>query len=135
AAVAELRDRLSWRERLTLLGADVPSGIDTAALMAWAKSVVGTPSPWARRIAPCLVGLVLLTAVGWSAGWPPGWLGPLAFGVALLLQGGFALLVKRRVRRALDGVHGRAYDLFHLTHVLACIEREEFHAALLRREP
>src|SRR5262249_25316123 len=41
AAVAELRDRLAWRERVNLLGADVPEGIDTGGLVAWGRESGG----------------------------------------------------------------------------------------------
>jgi hypothetical protein len=127
AAVADLRDRLSWRERLALFGDDVPGGIDTATLTIWGGAVTGPASTRARLLAPCLVGATMLTWAGWSAGWLPA---AAAF-LALLVQTGFALALRRRVRRALAGLEGRSRDLFQLAGILACIEREVFAAPRL----
>src|SRR5262249_2536265 len=109
-AVPDLRERISWRERLALFGDDVPEAIATADLAAWG-SAIGQPSAVpGRLIAPIVVAVTFLAFGGWSAGWLPAAV-PFA---ALLAQAGFALLLRRRVSRALDGVEGRSRDLFQL---------------------
>src|SRR5262249_2902647 len=113
-AVRELSQRLAWREQLALLGADVPEGINTPGLIAWGKEAAQRPSPWARRLAPGLLGITLLALFVWEEGW----LGPIVVALALLLQGGFALLVRPRVRRALAGLEGRSGELLHLAAIL-----------------
>jgi hypothetical protein len=128
-AVAELRDRLSWRERLALFGDDVPGGIDTAVLATWGGALTGPTSTGARLVAPCLVVVTVLALAGWSAGWLP----PAAAFLALLVQTGFALALRPRVRRALAGLEGRSRDLVQLAGILACIERESFAAPRLEQ--
>jgi hypothetical protein len=129
AAVGELRDRLPWRERFALLAADVSDGIDTASLTAWGNELTTPPSPWARRIALCLVALTLTALGGYGLGW---WNSvPLAF--ALLIQSGFALWVRPRVRKALAGVRGRGGDVLRLAGMVRCLERETFAAPRLRQ--
>src|SRR5262249_33743491 len=126
-AVRDLRDRLDWREQLAVLGGDVPDGIDTATLAAWGTALSRVASPWPRRIAPFLVGLTLLTLAGGVADWFPS----LPAALALLVQSGFALWLRPRVRQALAGLEMRARDLFHLAQILTCIEREAFTAPRL----
>jgi hypothetical protein len=127
AAVADLRDRLAWRERLALFGDDVPEGIDTATLATWGSALTGRSSTWVRGLAPCLVGITLVAFAGWSAGWLLGIVALLALGV----QMGFALALRPRVGRALAGLEGRSRDLFQLAGILACIEGEPFSAPRL----
>ncbi len=126
-AVRELRDLFDWREQLTLTGGDVPAGVDTAGLAAWAGKVAHAPLPLAGWVALALVTLTWALVAAWS-------FGQVHFAwvmVALLAQGGFALWVAPRVRHALEGLHGQSLDLFHLTHLLTAIERARFAAPRL----
>ncbi len=134
AAVADLRDRLTWREQLALLGADVPDGIDTATFAAWGAALTGpAPPAWPLWVANVLVAVTLGTAFSWAVGWTEHGPGSLAFGAALLVQGCFSLWLKPRVRRALAGLRGRSRDLLQLTGMLRLIERETFSAPPLVR--
>jgi hypothetical protein len=134
AAVADLRERLTWREQLALVGADVPDGIDTATFSAWGAALTGpAPPAWPLWIARVLVAVTLFTALSWALGWSEHVSGSLAFGAALLVQGAFSLWLRPRARRALAGLHGRSRDLFQLTGMLRLIERETFTAPLLVR--
>ena len=126
-AARDLRDRIDWRERLALLGADVPEGIDTAGLANWGESV-GTAAPSARLAAPWVVSLTFATAIAASAGWLP----TIAVGAALLFQAGFALRLRGRVGHALAGLDGRSRDLLQLSGILALAEAEPFAAPRLR---
>jgi hypothetical protein len=131
AAVADLRDRLTWRERLALLGADVPDGIDTATFAAWGSALTGDAPSWPLWVARGLVAVTLLTLLNAAFGWFEHLPGSLFFGAALLAQGGFALWLKPRVQRALAGLHGRSRDLFQLTGMLRLVEGESFTAPKL----
>jgi hypothetical protein len=133
AAVGDLRDRLTWRERLALLGADVPEGIDTATFAVWGSALTGAASAWPLWAARGLVTITLLTLLNAAFGWLENLPGSLFFGVALLVQGGFAQWLKPRVQRALAGLHGRSRDLFQLTGILRLIEGQTFTAPLLLR--
>jgi hypothetical protein len=127
AAVADLRDRLAWRERLAMFGDDVPEGIDTVTLATWGTALTGPASARSRLLAPCVVAVTLTTLAGWSVDWWPGAVAALA----LLVQMGFAQVLRPRVSRALAGLEGRSRDLFQLAGLLACIEREAFTAPRL----
>jgi hypothetical protein len=132
AAVADLRDRLTWREQLALLGADVPDGIDTATFAAWGAALTGPlPPAWPLWVARLLVAITLLTALNAAFAWIEDIPGSLFLGIALLIQGGFALWLKPRVWRALAGLHGRSHELFQLTGILRLIEQETFTAPKL----
>ncbi|HZU37337.1 MAG TPA: hypothetical protein VFA18_15545 [Gemmataceae bacterium] len=126
AAVKDLRDRFAWRESLALLAIDLPEAIDTVGLAAWGTAL-GNPAPFVRWLAPCILAITLMTLFGWFSGW---W-GLVPFVAALLLQGGFALLVRGRTRQALAGLHTRSTPLLQLTAFLARFEREPFQAPRL----
>jgi hypothetical protein len=128
-AIRELRVRLNWRERLAQLGPEVPEGIETATLAEWGYAVASRPSPRARQAAPYVVCLTWLVVGAWLANWLPVSLAVLA----LLLQGGFALWLRKRVRRATAGLGGRSRDLFQLTHLLLMIEQASFTSRRLVR--
>jgi hypothetical protein len=120
-AVRDLGDRLTFRERLALLGAS-GAAVETAPLAEWGEAPVGRPAPLARWVAPVLVGLTLAALAGWAAGWT----GRAAVLAALLLEIAFALWMRPRVARALAGLHDRSRDLAHLTGMLVEFERETF---------
>jgi DNA mismatch repair ATPase MutS len=101
--------------------------VDTAGLAAWAGKLAHAPLPLARWAALALVTLTWSLVIAWSFGLVHfAW-----FMLALLAQGGFALWVAPRVRHALEGLHGRSLDLFHLTHLLTNMEQAPFTAPRL----
>ncbi len=127
-AVDDLRDRMTWRERLALAADDVPAGLDTEALAAWGEAGAGPPTTGARGAALAVVGVSWTAVAAWSFDWLP----PSVPALAFLVQIVFALALAPRVRRALDGLHGRSRDLFHLAGLLQCVETEPFTAPRLR---
>jgi hypothetical protein len=127
-AVRDLCGRPAWRERLALAADDVPAGLNTAALTAWGQEGAGPVAPLAGWVAPVLVILTLTTLTGWAVGLLPVSVPALA----VLAQAGFATALTGRVRRALDGLHGRSRDLSHLAGLLACVESEAFTAPRLK---
>ncbi|HEX5271869.1 MAG TPA: hypothetical protein VFW33_15330, partial [Gemmataceae bacterium] len=145
AAVAELSPRLDLREDLTLLGADVPAGVDLAGLAEWGQAPPILMSPALRVIAFVLaavaVGTVvrlvyvfamMVTEVGvpeaasWAGG--PGLMPVLGAGA---LEGLFALWLYGRVRRVLTPLERRAHQLAVFHGLLARLEQEQFRAPRL----
>ncbi len=127
-AVAELRDRLDWRERLAL-AASAARGVDTQALATWGVTPPENPPgllSWAARL---LAVLTVLALAGWGVGWLPlsGLLG------VVMLQRVYALLLMPRVLRTLRGLDGRSRDVLSLSQILVGIERQPFTSPLLVR--
>lgn len=128
-AVKDLGPRLEWREQLTLHGSGLPNGIDTARLDEWGNAVTVETSPYLKWVALALVGIMLGTCFAWLSGF----LSIRPFLIALSVQILFALSLRGRVQRALDGLAGRSRDLLPLAGILTLIEKEVFAAPLTRR--
>jgi hypothetical protein len=128
AGVAELRPRLDLREEFALLGADLPAGVDLAALVAWGAAPSILPGGWPRIVAAVLPACTLAALAGW---WAFG-MGPIPFLVSLSIQGGFALWLMRRVHRVVGPVERTAQNIALFSGVLACLERERFESPRLR---
>jgi hypothetical protein len=145
AAVAELSPLLDLREDLALLGADVPAGVDLAALAEWGQAPPILVSRALRVVAFLLAALTVGTVVwlvfhfvslvsevgmpeaaAWAGG--PGLLPVLG---AAALEVVFALWLRGRVRRVLAPLERRAHDLAVFHGLLARLERERFHAPRL----
>ncbi|HEY7428885.1 MAG TPA: hypothetical protein VH682_31935 [Gemmataceae bacterium] len=144
AAVAELRPLLDLREDLTLLGGDVPAGVDFDALAAWGAEEPVLTARWPRWAA-LVLGLLTTTALA-------GWLLALfdlldnsslfgrfflaapsvPFAVLLAVQVGFAGYLSPRVQHVLAAVDRRGRDLALLSNVLARLESAAFTAPRLR---
>jgi MutS domain V len=130
-AVAELAPRLDLREEISLAGPAVAADLREESLSAWATArITGLPRrPGLLRVV--LAALAIATAtllVLWAMGRKT--VGP-AFGTAAITW-----LVARRFRSSVQqivgGVEKRAAELGLLVRVMACLEREEFQAPLLR---
>ncbi len=143
-AVAELRPLLDLREELYLLAAEVPAGVDFAAVVAWGQAPPLLAPGWLRYVALALGTLSLLSVTGWLAmvfGVPAdavpggailervGYLLPLS---VLLAQGLFVLWHGTRVQQVLRVVERRARDLGLLASLLARLEQTPFASARLR---
>ncbi len=127
-AVAELRDRLDLREETALLAAEAPARLDLQALADWARQPPLPGDRLARPLAWLLAGLVFL---GLMAVLLLG-VDPLLLLGVLLLAGGFAHWLHRRVRQVLDPIEGRAADLALLAQLFARLAREPFTSVRLR---
>jgi hypothetical protein len=139
AAVAELRSYLDLREDLALLGADVPAGVDLAGLADWGEGAPILKSPLLRVVAFALallgVAALVLYVLGETSmpelvAWAGG-SGLVPMLVAFVLEAGFALWLRDRVRRVVAPLERRAHDLAVFHGVLARLEREEFAAPRL----
>jgi hypothetical protein len=129
AAVAELRPRLDLREHLALLGADISGGVDLAALPTWGQAPLVPLSFGARIVA---LGLAALTLVALAL-WLTAQTGPALLLIALLVEGGFVLALRPRVRQILDAVEKRGSDLWLLSGLLVRLERERFTSPRLQQ--
>ena len=127
-AVVELRPRLDLREDLELLGADVRAGVDPSALAAWGETPRVFPSRWVRITAAVLAAIGAAALGHWA--YRQDALGLLVFAPVAAVEGGFALLVARRVEAVLAGVDKRAHDLTLLSGLLDRLEREPLRAPL-----
>jgi hypothetical protein len=129
AAVTELRSRLDLREDLALLGADAPSRPDLAALMNCSPADTSVGSRGIRLAASSLVAVVLTTFLGLCAFGT----GPFPLLVAILVEVGFALWLRGRIRPILQRVEGKSGELRFFSAVLARLERERFESPRLNQ--
>jgi hypothetical protein len=120
-AVAELRDRVEFREEVAVIAADARVS-RTGSLTRWtsAEPVGFTATHAALFAAMALVTAAVVTAA--FAGWIPA---AVAFGW-LALQAATTWFWRREVEQVLNRVDAAAYDLGLLTELLARIERETF---------
>lgn len=126
-AVADLRPRLDLREDIALLGGDVPAGTDFQGLAAWGEAprvAFSRPDRWP-------VTAVAVLAVVAVLAWAADLVGPSPFLLALMLEGGAALRLRRRVQQVLAPVDRRGTDALMLAGLLARIEAEPFTAPRL----
>lgn len=129
-AVAELSPRLDLREDLELLGADVRSGVDPAALAAWGAEAPSFPTNGVRVVAAVLatIGAAALANWIWAQDVPQF----LLFVLVALVEAAFAKLMQSRVDAVLKQVDERAHDLMILAGLIDRLEREPLAAPLLR---
>src|SRR5262245_56457838 len=96
-AVAELRDRLDFREALATTGGEA-GDIETTALTPWSSTSPISIKTSARATAVVLAIAIVATATWWFAGGPAA---PLV--LALLLKAAFARVFQQRVRFVTHG--------------------------------
>jgi hypothetical protein len=128
AAVRELQPRLDLREDLALLGQEEGTGVHPDLLSRWSRDTPLVTSPWPRPTALVLAAVAAVTGIAWAAGVE----GPGPFTIAVLLEIGFALAMRSRVRRILRDVEEPARDLALLAGVLARFEQETFTSPKLQ---
>lgn len=127
-AVAELRPRLDFRERLSSLSSDAMDGLDSDTLADWSRDEIRPAPPLLRLLLLLQAAAQVCAAIGWAAlGW-----GPTPLLALLLVQTVGALVLRRRIREAAAGATGAGRDLAQLREVLSLIEREEFSSPGLR---
>ena len=128
-AVLELRDRLDFRERLSLQDEDIASALHPEGLQTWGQEPAQQLAPLTRIAAWLLPALTLTTIVGWQfADW-----GIWPFFLCATVQFAFGrslLAWEQRVNRAMRRPQ-RELRLF--AALLAVIEKEPVAAPLLVR--
>ena len=117
-AVAELRDRLDFREALATTGGKAVD-IETTALTSWGGASPIFIKTSTRAAAVVLAIAIIATAAWWSLGGP---IAPLA--LALLLKAAFARAFQRRVALVTHGIERPLGQLEVLAGILALIEQE-----------
>lgn len=126
-AVDELRDRLDLREDLCLLGDEVRSQLDPAALIRWGATA-GRPIGAAPRIVAAAATALTLAGTALAIFTAAG-IFPLLF--ALALQAGVAMAVRGRVLTGLRSAAEATRDLALLAGLLARLEAEPVSAPRL----
>ncbi len=126
AAVAELRDRLKFREALATAGEDARVGLHPEALVAWSKGEGVLDGRRLRTPAFFFAALWVASLVCWAV-WG---LGSVALAMSLV---NLAITYKFRLRvqAAAGGVEGAAHDLQLLVGVLSAIEGQSFRTEKL----
>jgi MutS-like protein len=127
AAVSELQPRLDLREELSVLGADVRTGVEAEALVAWGVAPRVVDVVWTRRAAVGLVTLVIVTFGAWTLAGA----GPLPFLAAVTIEGFFGLWLRHRVLQIIHAVERPSRDLALLSELLGRLESERFGAPRL----
>ena len=126
AAVNELRPGLDLREEIAMLGEDLRSGIEPNSLARWAEKPLVFDSGRLRIAAAALAVLMCGAVAVWAFRGIPEY-----FLVVAAVEAFFALRLRARVERVVDGVGDPAYGLSLLAEVLGRFEREPFSSPRL----
>ena len=128
SAVLELRPSLDLREELAKLGPEFREGLHPEQLVDWGNGPPILEPRTGLRISalalPCAGGLAACAAIFAGAGILP-------LLAVLALQGGWALLLRRRVAQVLRAVERPARELARLVGLLELLESERFSAPRL----
>lgn len=120
AAVRELRDRLDFREALSLTGEEVRDRFDERALMRWAREQQPPFPAWtvplARTAVAALVSAVAGAALGWWAGW--------VVVIPLAAVAAVGARLRATVQATITDVGAAARELAGLADLLAHLEAE-----------
>ncbi len=126
AAVAELRERIDFRETLNVLAAEAHVS-RTGALTSWAAAIpVGLGATQARLFGACAVVTALLLAA-----MAAGWVSSVAVVLWLVVPGAVALAHRVRVWQVLRRVDAAADDLTLFEALLSRLEQDAFTAPKL----
>jgi hypothetical protein len=128
AAVDELRPRLDLREALAVRPMGTPDRADLRAFGDWAGGRVVFP-PGARVAGLAVAALALASVVAWAGGL----ISPGLVLTALLLEGGFGLWLRGRVRQILAPIESQSGDLAALAQGLTSCEDGRFTTTSLAR--
>ncbi|MGH8185304.1 MAG: MutS-related protein, partial [Steroidobacteraceae bacterium] len=127
-SIAELRDRLDFREGLAVLGETAEVGVRPEELLRWAESPNQLTQRWILPTALLLPALLIAALVYWNVS---GMASP--FVVILLLELGAVRLLRRRLTEVLGSTE-QAFDRLRLLADLATrLEREPLDSALSKQ--
>ena len=117
-AVQEMRGLINLREKLAVLGGDMPAGADLDGLVAWSEAPLILHRPGLRLLATFLVTSTVLAAVAFLVGFGSG---PFLFlGACELL---FGWRYRDQVARIIKPIDKRAADLAIFTGILSLFEQ------------
>lgn len=125
-AAGELRNRLSFREKLFLAGDRVRTGVDPDALIAWGEGA-RTFGPKSLSIMLAVLGLLWIASgvYGIVTGSYD------AFFALCVVNAGLNWRMGRRFNASIEAIEKETKDLLLLTEVLRALEQEEFHTPKL----
>ncbi len=127
-AIAELRDRLDFREQLAVAGEDIPPDFDPAKLLAWAEGPNLLHNTATRIAAPILAvaATAAITVAFWKA-----LFAPLAavFAIELAIQFHY----RRRIQQVIASVEGAGESVMLFSTLVKIIEQGQFECPLLQR--
>ncbi|MGA8431039.1 MAG: mismatch repair protein [Candidatus Sulfotelmatobacter sp.] len=127
AAVAELRERLDFREALAVLGEDQRVGVHAEALLTWAAAPNRLTQRWLRWLAPLLAVITVASAVVWAV---------LNLATPFVVVVVLDVLITRSFKNQLTDIfHATEYafaNLDLLSALLARLECEQFLAPRLQ---
>jgi hypothetical protein len=127
-AVIELRQRLELREDMALLGEDVRAETNPEVLARWGCGRPVVFASGSRILALALALAALTTLAVYLADVIPLW----PFLAILAANFVFMAVVRKRVKRVLEGVEAPGHDLALLALLLQRLEQEKFQSARLK---
>jgi hypothetical protein len=127
-AIRDLKERLKFREKLSVLGETVRLGVHPEALSAWGERKPTFGARSTRIVTTMLSLLWILSLVCWGV-WH---LSAVAIAMTVVNLA-WAHHIHARLEEAAGSLESAADDLELLTGVLALIERERFSAPMLAR--
>lgn len=126
-AVAELRDKLDFREEISILGMDVRTGVHPETLSAWGFAAHVPFPAWTRPLAillGVLGGASLVCIFTYK-------FGTALFAAAILLESVFHMRLRGKLNRVLLEIEHPKDDLGLLAGILSRIENERFSSTYL----
>ncbi|MGC2297348.1 MAG: mismatch repair protein [Acidobacteriaceae bacterium] len=135
AAVAEMKDGVTLRERLFLAGEHVRAGVHPEELAAWGEGKPDFQSRWLPWVLALLAVLWVASMMAWIASLLAGDVTRNLDPAILMSLINYAVSygLQRRVNASAEGVEKAAEDLQVLAEVLEIMEGEGFEAERLRR--
>jgi hypothetical protein len=126
-AVQEMRGLVELRERLAVLGGDMPAGADLAGLVAWGEAPLILHRPGLRLLATLLVTSTIVAAIAFLVVG----LGSLPFLILVGCEALFAWRIRDKVEAIIRPIDRRAADLAIFTGILHLFEQMPCHSARL----
>jgi MutS domain V len=127
ASIAELRDRLDFRESLANDGDTLKIELHPDTLKAWAESPNRLDRTWILWSGPLLLCLAAVGVIAWSA-W--GLASPLL--AVIVIEIAVSYFLREPIREAMAGVESAYEDLRVLALLLKLIEAQRFEAPPLQ---
>jgi hypothetical protein len=127
AAIADLRNRIAFRESMAIDGDSLKISLHPESLDAWARAPNQLNRAWIRATAPLMAALAIGAIAVWAV-W--GVLFPLLGVIAV--EAALGYLLRKPIHAAITTVESAFEDLQGLSVLLQRIETESFSAPLLR---
>ncbi|HEX5483231.1 MAG TPA: DNA mismatch repair protein MutS [Terriglobia bacterium] len=121
AAITELKNRVSLREEMAVLGEDFRTGVQPEALAAWGEGKILLKPGFVQAAVSVLAVLWLLSLVAWGV-----WGIVFAALIMTVVNLCVAYRFRERLEKFVPAIEEAAHDLALLSQVLARLEREKF---------